>query len=61
MNSRTEDVIPDQTLNEVRRCYATRSCPCSQIRLGDRISSENESALRNIAEKLNITVLRYDE
>lgn len=54
-------VIPDQTVNETHRLYAARLCPIEYIKLGERVSAKNEEALRDIAEKINVPVLRYCE
>ena len=54
-------VIPDQTVNETHRLYAARLCPIEYIKLGERVSAKNEETLRDIAEKINVPVLRYCE
>ena len=54
-------VIPDQSVNETNRRFATRLCPVGQIRLGEQVSSSDEASLRQIATKLNIPIVRYHE
>lgn len=54
-------VIPDQSINETTRHFATRLCPIDQIRLGEQVSQSDEIRLRNIAEKMNIPIVRYHE
>lgn len=54
-------VIPDQSVNETHRRFATRLCPVSQIRLGEQMSPPNEILLRDIAAKLNVPIVRYNE
>ncbi len=54
-------VIPDQSINETNRRFATRLCPISQIRLGEQTSPSDESLLRDIAAKLNVPIMRHDE
>ena len=54
-------VIPDQSVNETNRRFATRLCPIDQIRLGEQVSPSNEALLGEIAAKLSIPIVRYQE
>lgn len=54
-------VIPDQSVNETNRRFATKLCPIGQIRLGEQVSPSDETLLRQIAAKLNVPIVRYRE
>lgn len=54
-------IMPNPTINEGRSLFAVRKCPCRRIRLGESITGPNEEAIREIAGRLGVPVVCFDE